>query len=190
LFTQHNQVPQLDIDFREFTLAMSDHQPFFVRGIPAILPSSGVYAELHKPTDDVELINAEGMRRATQLLTGVIFDLAMRDERLAFVSKSKSDASHDPWQLVKPLTPQPDDKSHPLGFTYRTLALEPTAWIVVQVTPGSRAATLGLQTADRLHTIAGQAVTDAKAANAGGDGAVELLVERNGRMIKLGAAGQ
>ncbi len=189
LFTTHNQIPQLDIEFREFTLALSDHRPFFERGTPAVLPSSGLYAELHQTTDDVELINAEGMRRVTQLLAGVVYELAMRDGRLEFIADSKSEASSNPRRTISPPVPQPDDQSHKLGFTYRSVALEPNAWIVVQVTPGSPAATLGLRTGDRLRTVAGTPVTDVKATELG-EGAVELQVERNGRMLTLGAAGQ
>ena len=190
LFTTYNQLPQLDIEFREFTLALSDHRPFFERGTPAVLPSSGLYPELHQPTDDVELINAEGMRRVTQLLTGVVYALAMSDEQLAFIPDSKSNVSTNPRKTASPPTPQPDDKSHVLGFTYRSVALEPNSWVVIQVTPGSQAATLGLQTGDRLRNIVGTPVTDTKAVDAGtGASGVDLVVERNGRLMTLGQTG-
>ena len=188
LFTAHNVEPQLDIEFRPFTLPLSDHQPFFVRGIPAILPSSGLFPELHRPTDDVALINADGMRRATQLLQGIVYDLANRDERLAFVEAARTDTERSPARSAAPPTPQADDTSHPLGFTYQRHPAEPTAWIVVQVTEGTPAANAGLLPADRIRAVAGVPITEA--ANAASSvepptAAVDLQIERNGRIMSL-----
>jgi hypothetical protein len=188
LFTAHNAEPQLDIEFRPFTLPLSDHQPFFVRGIPSILPSSGLFPELHRPTDDVALINADGLRRATQLLQGVVYDLANRDDRLAFVEAARTDTERNPARSAAPPTPQPDDISHPLGFTYQRHPAEPSAWIVVQVTEGTPAAEAGLLPADRIRALAGVPVSTAlppTPTDGQQTAATDLQIERNGRMMSM-----
>jgi hypothetical protein len=96
IITANNAGPQLNVDLRPFTLVLSDHQPFFARGIPAILACTGMFPELHQPTDDVELLNPDGMRRSTQLLQGVICDLANRRDRLVFVDAARGDVERDP----------------------------------------------------------------------------------------------
>ena len=96
IITASNAGPHLSLELRPFTLVLSDHQPFFVRGIPAILPSSGLFPELHRTTDDVTLLNPDGMRRATQLLLGVVCDLANREHRLAFVEAARGDVETNP----------------------------------------------------------------------------------------------
>jgi hypothetical protein len=119
ILTAGNAWPQLDVDMRPFTLALSDHKPFFDRGMPAVLACSGMFPELHRPTDDVELINPDGMRRSAQLLEGVICDLANRNERLVFVDAARADVDSDPMRKA-------DDPKRPRrGWWSRMRKLEP-----------------------------------------------------------------
>jgi len=95
ILTAANAGPALNLDLRPFTLPLSDHVPFFSRKIPAVLVCTGMFPELHKTTDDVELLNADGMRRITQLLQAAVCELANRPERLEFVEASLVDVTHD-----------------------------------------------------------------------------------------------
>lgn len=107
IVTASNAGPQLDIDMRPFTLALSDHKPFVDRGIPAILACSGSFPELHRPTDDVELLNPDGMRRSTQLVQGIVCELANRRDRLAFLEAARTDIECDPQRTADDRRPAP-----------------------------------------------------------------------------------
>ena len=61
MISQQNVIPNLEIEFRTFNLVQSDHQPFFLQKIPVLLPSTALYRELHRPEDDVNLLNGDGM---------------------------------------------------------------------------------------------------------------------------------
>ena len=67
MISQQNVIPNLEIEFRTFNLVQSDHQPFFLQKIPVLLPSTGLYPELHRPEDDVEF--AERRRHAPCVAT-------------------------------------------------------------------------------------------------------------------------
>jgi Zn-dependent M28 family amino/carboxypeptidase len=95
IFSASNVGPELKLDFRPFTLMLSDHVPFFSRGIPSVLACTGMFRELHRVTDDVELLNPDGMRRTTQLLQGVVLELANRPDRLTFVEAARKDVTRD-----------------------------------------------------------------------------------------------
>lgn len=62
----------------------SDHQTFLKRGIPALHLFSGLHADYHKPTDDVDKFEAEGTAKVAVL--GADFARRMADAgRIAFV---------------------------------------------------------------------------------------------------------
>jgi WD40 repeat protein len=184
MITRHNVLSDLDIEFRAFNLTRSDHQPFFLRRIPVLLASSGVFPELHRPEDEVELLNVEGMRRATQLLHGIVQDLADREENFRFVAESLEEAEHNPGRAADPIKPRLDDESLPLGFSYQRLPREPDALIVVKVAAGTPAALAGLESGDRIHRIDGEDAAS-RLGSAGPwearEDLIRMLVERRGR---------
>ena len=47
--------------------ANSDHWPFLERKIPVVLLHTGLHADYHRPSDDVEKINREGMREVSRI---------------------------------------------------------------------------------------------------------------------------
>ncbi len=190
LVARQNVLPNLDLDFRTYNLALSDQQPFFQRGIPVLLPSTGIYPELHRPEDDIELLNVDGMRRATQLVHAIVYDLAQRDTNFQFAEIAREESSRDPRRATDPPAPSPEDAACPLGFTFRRDPREPGVWLIVQVTPDSPAALAGLQAADRLCQWNGADVeTIGSAASASNETAepVRWLIERNGKFHVLDA---
>jgi Zn-dependent M28 family amino/carboxypeptidase len=46
----------------------SDHTSFYLQGIPAIHFFTGTHADYHKPSDDEEKINYDGMLRITRYI--------------------------------------------------------------------------------------------------------------------------
>ena len=188
LISVHNAVPHLDLEFRTFNLTKSDQQPFFVKNIPVLLPSSGLFPELHRPTDDVELINPQGMRRVSQLVCGIVYDLANRKEKFAFAEVARSEADGNPARLADPLIPRSDDGTSVWGFTYQRESREPNTVIVVRVAAGTPAAAAGLQSADRIYRFGDAAATAlesfGKILNEPA-APTSLLIERHGRFQTL-----
>jgi hypothetical protein len=66
----------------------SDQAAFFAADIPVLHFFTGTHAEYHKPSDDAELINAEGGARVAWLVSDVAGTLANREGDLTLVKTS------------------------------------------------------------------------------------------------------
>ena len=62
----------------------SDHQTFLKRQIPALHLFSGLHADYHRPTDDIDGFEAEGTARVVQLSVGLVERMLAADE-IAYV---------------------------------------------------------------------------------------------------------
>ncbi len=67
----------------------SDHQPFFVAGVPVLFLHTGLHEEYHRPSDDFETINFPGMVRIANLSELLLLNLARRPVRPQFVRDSR-----------------------------------------------------------------------------------------------------
>ena len=59
----------------------SDHYNFASRGIPVVFFFSGVHEDYHRPTDDIEKIDREKLRKMVHLVMALLTDVANADER-------------------------------------------------------------------------------------------------------------
>ncbi len=62
----------LKLGLKESGVGPSDHTPFYNRGIPSLSFFTGPHSDYHKPTDDVERIDTDGIVRVTQLARDII----------------------------------------------------------------------------------------------------------------------
>ncbi len=53
----------------------SDHTSFYLVNIPVLFFFTGQHSDYHKPSDDVELINYQGIQKISNLIQGVILQL-------------------------------------------------------------------------------------------------------------------
>lgn len=90
-------VAGLDITMGESGIGPSDHTSFYLMDIPSIHFFTGAHEDYHKPSDDVEKINKEGME--------VIADLTMR------VLRAVGNAGKEKMEFTK--TKDPDPSSTP-----------------------------------------------------------------------------
>jgi len=60
----------------------SDQTPFYAAGVPVLHLFTGTHEQYHKPTDDVELLNAAGGAQVAKLAADLITSLSARDEPL------------------------------------------------------------------------------------------------------------
>ncbi|RUL87870.1 M20/M25/M40 family metallo-hydrolase [Tautonia sociabilis] len=124
----------------------SDHAPFHEKGIPVAFLFTGTHRDYHRPSDDTERIDFEGMARIADFAEVLLLDFARRPERPAFV------ASADP-------EPQPR-----LAGSSASLGTIPDYDDSIQgvrlngVREGSAAEKAGLQGGDIIIGFAGQPV--------------------------------
>lgn len=87
-----------NIDFKltekESGVGPSDHTSFYLADIPVLHFFTGQHEDYHKPGDDVDKINFEGMEAITQFLLAIITDLD-DDGKLAF-RKTKNESEDVP----------------------------------------------------------------------------------------------
>ena len=64
----------------------SDHAPFISAGVPSLFFFTGLHGDYHKPTDDLQFINFEGMERVLRAGYRVSSDLLRGQERPSLVA--------------------------------------------------------------------------------------------------------
>jgi S1-C subfamily serine protease len=199
LVSRQNEGLGLTLDFPWETLANSDHHSFFKASIPYLMFHTGEHEDYHRPSDDADKINAEGMRKVTRLITQVLLRLADGPPPPQFRNAARGEDDRDRGQFERPLPPLPPR----LGIRWQPSAGEGgTGMIVTSVTRGSAADQAGLRPGDRLLRMAGEEITGDQmfrrqvrhaqgpvslvVDRPGDDQPVELTVVPSGAPIRLG----
>ena len=164
----------------------SDHSSFYGEGIPVLHFFSNTHEDYHRPEDDWQKINVDGMDRVTELTARVAARLAsggadavaltpMVQERQAPVASSSSSGGYGPYLGTIP------------DMTPRDFGLRLTG-----VREGSPAAIAGLQAGDVVVEFDGNPIADIYAYTYAlqdksvGD-AVTIVVEREGERVTVTA---
>lgn len=133
----------------------SDHASFYFKDIPVLFAFTGLHDQYHRPTDDSNLINFDGMDRIANFAELMLLDFALRPERPTFVKLPGSSPGPvarrggGPEQAMPYLGTRPD-----YGATdVKGVKLDGVA----ENSPAQKA---GLQGGDVITKIAGQSVLD------------------------------
>jgi Zn-dependent M28 family amino/carboxypeptidase len=86
MIDQVNQDLGLRIRKQIEAMGPSDHQPFFERRVPVLHLFTGLHSDYHRPSDDFERINTEGMVWITDIVYRLGDDLAKRQERPDYIA--------------------------------------------------------------------------------------------------------
>ncbi len=70
----------------------SDHTVFYAKSVPVLFFFSGLHEDYHKPSDDWEKIDREGITEVARMVHTVARDLAEREDRIAFVKVAEDSA--------------------------------------------------------------------------------------------------
>ncbi|MEA1949770.1 MAG: M28 family peptidase [Planctomycetota bacterium] len=162
----------------------SDHYSFYSNGIPAIMFNTGRHAQLHKPSDDAELINAPGMRRVTRLVFAMAELLANADHVTQFREASRDERPQANEQHYAKSLDSPQ-KPLKLGIFWRADDAEPGTVVLTRVVPDMPAAHAGLKPGDRIYRLNGMRFkNDAEFAKGvtRGNGPLQMLVEHHGKL--------
>ena len=79
---------------KESGVGPSDHTSFYLADIPVLHFFTGQHEDYHKPSDDAEKLNYEGMEAISDFIMSIITDLD-NDQRLAF-KKTKNESEETP----------------------------------------------------------------------------------------------
>ncbi len=79
LIERINSAHDFQITKRPGGFGPSDHSSFYAKKVPVLHLFTGTHADYHRPSDDVEKVNVEGMRRITQWLAELTIELANAD---------------------------------------------------------------------------------------------------------------
>ncbi|MEJ2483314.1 MAG: M28 family peptidase [Gemmatimonadota bacterium] len=96
---------QLDCRIGGDGFGSSDQSSFFAAGIPVLHFFTGTHSEYHKPSDDVELINAEGGVRVASLVGDVAVATANRSEPLTYVEAKERQSQRMSFKVTLGIVP-------------------------------------------------------------------------------------
>ncbi len=72
----------------------SDHWPVFLRRIPSVMLHTGKHDDYHRPGDDIEKVNVEGMQLVSQFLLQLTLTVANTDTLPSFRRESINEVSN------------------------------------------------------------------------------------------------
>ncbi len=67
----------------------SDHSSFYAKKIPVLHFFTGTHSEYHRPSDDVELVNVEGMRRVADMVEAIVLKTDKAAARPQYVENKR-----------------------------------------------------------------------------------------------------
>lgn len=154
LVSTENEGLDLELDFSWSMRPDADHYPFFDHRIPVLMAHTGLHDQYHRPSDDANLINAEGIQRVVRLLFAVAYDLANRDDLLRYreASRRESDKSR------QSLSGRPPAQHDRLGAGWDERDASDEGVRVSRITWGSPADKAMLRLGDRIVQFAGHEI--------------------------------
>jgi hypothetical protein len=183
------------LDFDWELSANSDHWSFIEKRIPVVLLHTGLHRDYHRPSDDAEKINREGLHAITRYLLGILMKAANEEQLPKFRDQVRRESDRTQRQVERPLPPAslrnwPSDSKPPqLGISWREDQGEPGVVFLTRVVEGTPAAAAGLAVHDRIFEVGGQGFADEKefqstilAMLSNGTSTIELAIERRGRL--------
>lgn len=88
LIDRLNEISKFDIDKQPAGFGPSDHSSFYEVDIPVFHFFTGLHNQYHRPSDDFELINLEGMSRIADMVTGAALEISTTVARPALLKNS------------------------------------------------------------------------------------------------------
>ena len=167
----------------------SDHYPFIAAKIPTVMFHTGLHDNYHRPSDDVHLLNIDGIEPVVRLALGFVTALAGDPEPLPPFREDSRNESNATRNRIEAAVPDTDASPRGRwGIGTRRDPGEPSMPVVVRVWRESPAAIGGLRTGDRILTIDGARIAsqDDMISRLGTAGdRVTIDVERRGRVARL-----
>lgn len=145
----------------------SDHSSFYQRGIPVLHFFTGLHKQYHRPEDDSDLLNIDGMARISQMVVTAIEEIASNKQR---PTPQKVSGGDDIDGLVEamlgtdPTTASNQQPAQPRGAGAPYLGIfsksqGKNGYQVDRVTPGGPAEAAGIRNGDLILKLGDTTVT-------------------------------
>ncbi len=85
LIKRLNEKYRFDIARRPGGQGPSDHTSFYLKGVPVLHFFTGLHRDYHRPSDDYDKLNLEGMSRIADMVTDLMLELANGPQRPTLV---------------------------------------------------------------------------------------------------------
>jgi hypothetical protein len=155
----------------------SDHSSFYAKQIPVLHLFTGTHSDYHRPSDDWQKINYEGMARIVTLVEDLVVSLAKSEERPAYVS-------------VQGRATMERSGARPYFGSIPDFSSDQDGYAIQGVAPGSPADKAGIKSGDTIVRLGGHAIGSLddfdlalRKFSAGQE--VETIVRRDGQEVKL-----
>jgi hypothetical protein len=137
----------------------SDHYSFISGRIPTVMLHTGLHDQYHRPSDDIHLVNNDGIRDVAGLTLALAVTVADAGETPTYRPEARveSNATRRRFESAVQAAGLPRGR---WGIVSREDPCEPAGPIVVTVAPDSPASKAGLQRGDRLVLIDGETIGD------------------------------
>lgn len=156
----------------------SDHSSFYGKKIPVLHFFTGTHSDYHRPGDDTEKINFDGMNRIVGMMEEMVVQTALRDERPKYV------------EVAGQADVGARSGSRPYFGSIPDFGSEGKGYAISGVSPGSPAAKGGLKSGDLIVQLGEKKVTDLndfdlalRDFSAGDE--ITVVVQRGGQDVKL-----
>ena len=148
--------PKAPLDFTWQIRADSDHHPFIAANVPALMLHTGKHDDYHRPSDDADKLNYEGIQRVSRLMLLIAMRAAEADDLPSFRPEVHQETEVVQKQIEQPPAAPPSR----LGIAWKIDLAKQRIVEVTEVTPKSPADEAGLKAGDRVLTFGGYPVSD------------------------------
>ncbi len=144
-----NTTNECEYLYSPIVIADSDHYPFYQAGIPALHFDSCKHEDYHRPSDDADKLNYEGIQQLSTLIFRLAF-AAANDHSLPTFRQEAFKEKPPTWMAAR-VTESPSLR---LGVSFEPSQFQKNIAVVAQVTPGSPAQRVGIRAGDRITKLA------------------------------------
>lgn len=157
-------------------IADSDHYPFYTSGIPVVHLDTGKHDDYHRPSDDADKLNYQGILRLAEFVFRLAHEVANEPNLPAFRREALTELP-PAWLTTR----QPAAVRLGVGFDAEQIKNDRA--VVTEVTAGSAALKGGIRSGDRLVKLAhwdSGSVADLKTIVRVAQNPVTVVIERPG----------
>ncbi len=141
-----NETAKFDLTFKPEGFGPSDHSSFYGKKIPVLHFFTGNHPDYHRPSDDWDKLNIDGMYRVVAMLEQLIIDTAHNAVRPDYV------------EVKQPATAERSG-SRPYFGTIPDFSEEGEGYAISGAAPGSPAEKGGLKGGDRIISLGDNKIT-------------------------------